>query len=705
MRVGSPVLALCCALTSWAPAAHADAPDAHEEGDSTFEFTVTERKPVTASSTLTIPAEDFELRPLESGGQMVEAVPGAVTAQHTGGGKAEQYFLRGFDADHGTDLAVYFDGVPINLRSHAHGQGYLDLHFVTRESVARLDAFKGPYFARFGDFATAGSIEYVPYDSVEESLVRFEGGPWNTLRAVGVASPRFGPFAGEDPKAEALVSFEAHHTDGPFRDDEGLRRYSFFGRGGVELRPDLRLSGHFLAYDADWDASGLVPKRRVDADLLSRWGSLDPTEGGDTTRIQGKIQLDWNPTDRARLQANAYVAAYDLDLYSNFTYALDDPVAGDGIVQRDDRIYTGGRVEYVQVADLGLPTRLRAGAEWRYDDARVRLGDQTGRRETRVRNDDDVEQLSLAPYLEVEALLLPWARFVGGVRFEYFDFDVDSRIGGSSGRDGSDTIWLPKANLVLSPFAEAGPLASDASWLRELELFLNFGVGFHSNDARSTATSSGILARATGAEVGLRTRFFDRLEVALGGFWLGIEDELVFVGDEGTTESSGRSKRLGVELVARADVTEWLYLRGDVAYTSARFTAGDVPVPQAPRFVAKGAIGVREGGFAAELGLRHLGERYASEDFNDPKLSDYTVLDLGMRYRRGAFEVGLAVENLTDTDWRSSEFYYESCARQELGNRPECTPATGIGTRDGVGDSHFTPGNRRNVRGWISVFF
>jgi hypothetical protein len=689
-------------LVLWAPAAHAQDSDAADASDSTYQFTVTERKPVTASSTLTVPAEDFELRPLESGGQMLEAVPNAITAQHTGGGKAEQVFLRGFDADHGTDLAVYFDGVPINLRSHAHGQGFLDLHFVTKETIERLDAYKGPYFPRFGDFATAAAIEYVPYDSVEESLIRLEGGYWDTWRAVGVVSPRFGPFGGDDPRADALVSFEAYHTDGPFRDDEDLWRYSLFARGGVDLRPDLRVSGHVLGYTADWNASGLVPERLVDEGLLSRFGSLDPSEGGDTLRVQGKLELDWRPSDRSHLMVNAYLVSYEFELFSNFTYALNDPAFGDGIVQRDDRLYTGGRIEYEQILGLGIPARLRAGAEWRYDDARVRLGTQTRRRTTGFTNDDDVKELSIGPYVEAELLPLPWARFVGGLRFAYFDYDVRSRLPGVADGEGDDNLWLPKANLVLSPFSEVGPLPSERPSLRDLEVFLNFGIGFHSNDARTLVDDPRILARATGAEIGWRTRFFERLEVAIDGFWLGLEDELVFVGDEGTTESAGRTNRLGVEFVARADVTDWLYLRGDVAYTSARFTSSGDPVPQAPRFVAKGAIGVREGGFAAELGVRNLGERYASEAFNDPKLSAYTVLDLGMRYRYGRFEVGLALENITDAEWRSSEFFYESCAPGEVGRVAAC-PVAGGGS--GIGDFHFTPGNGRNVRGWVSVTF
>ena len=202
-----------------------------------------------------------------------------------------------------------------------------------------------------------------------------------------------------------------------------------------------------------------------------------------------------------------------------------------------------------------------------------------------------------------------------------------------------------------------------------------------------------ILARATGAEVGLHSHAWRGLSISLAGFWLEIEDELVFVGDEGTTEASGRTRRLGVEFAAHAELTSWLYLRGDVAYTDASFTANRDPVPQAPGWIAKGAAGLHFGGFAAELSVRSLGERNASEDFDHPKLADYTLLDLGARYRHGPFEFGLAVENLGDVRWRSSEFYYASCAPGET-----CPPG-------GIGDFHYAPGNPRNVRGWIRLVY
>ncbi|MGH0032937.1 MAG: TonB-dependent receptor [Myxococcota bacterium] len=690
-------LAVLVSLLSAAGAAFAqDEPDPDVDPD--IDVIVVEARGTQTATTLqVVPSEDFELRPLESGGQMLEAVPGVLTAQHTGGGKAEQYFLRGFDADHGTDLAVYFDGVPVNLRSHAHGQGFLDLHFVTKESIERLDVQKGPYSTRFGDFATAATIEFVPYERVEESSLKFEGGEYETLRGVGVWSP---DWAG----ADALVAVEAYHTDGPFRFEEDLDRYSAYGSAGVDLGSGVRLSGHVLGYTAQWDASGLVPERLVDADQLSRFGSVDPTEGGESSRVQGKLQLDWDATPDTRLTTNAYVVYYDLDLYSNFTYRLNDPDAGDGILQRDRRVQAGGRSEWIHRPDLPWVADLTAGFEWRIDDARVRLGNQTDRQTTSTTNDDDVLETSLAPYAQLELAPLPWIDLVGGLRYEAFLFDVDSNLVGGPNGDGHDDLWMPKATLVLSPFGEDGPLPARWDALRSLDLFAHVGVGYHSNDARSTAASGSdrLIARATGAEFGLRSFVFDRLYLSAEAFWLELEDELVFVGDEGTTESGGRSRRLGVEAAAQLFLTDWLYARGDLAYVEARSTGSDEPIVQAPRFVAKGAVGVRWQGLAVELGMRHLGERYASEDFLSPRLSDYTVFDLGAAWRHGPIEVGVAVENLADTEWRSSEFFYESCAPGEVGVDPRC-PAAGGGT--GIADFHFTPGNRRNVRGWVRWIF
>ncbi len=677
-------------------ASHADnRPEAHAPDD-VETMTVTAPPFETATSVQTVPASDFELRPLESGGQMLEAIPNVMTAQHTGGGKAEQYFIRGFDADHGTDLAVYFDGVPVNLRSHAHGQGFLDLHFVIPETIERLDATKGPYAARHGDFSTAATIEYVPSIDFSESQLRVSYGEFDTFRAVGVAAPRVGPFADSGP-TRGYVAFEAYHTDGPFASDEDLWRYSALARGEVEVSPELVISGHLLGYYAEWDASGLVPEALVDAGDLDRFGSLDPTEGGETRRVQGKLQADWYPVPNGHLSANAYVSWYDFELFSNFTYFLADDTAdgGDGIVQRDrDRIYGGGRVVYHHTPELVIPVQLFAGFETRYDDARVLLGNQTERQLSGKISDDSLEIYSLEPYVAADVEPLPWVTARAGVRLAWLHADGRNHVTDRRYEAESATRWLPKLNISAKPFSDEGPLPSQWEGIRDLELFAHFGLGYHSNDVRALlaggSKDSEALPRATGAETGFRTRIWDCVDVALAGFWLRLEDELAFVGDEGTTESAGRSDRLGVELAATFWLLDDVYLRGDVAYTDARLDNGNDPIAQAPRFVAKAAAGYRHEGFAAELNLRHLGEREATESRSGPRLSDYTVLDFSARYRSGPIEIGFAVENLANTKWSSSEFYYES--------RP-------VQGGDAAEDSHFSPGNPRNVRAWLTGYY
>ena len=383
-------------------------------------------------------------------------------------------------------------------------------------------------------------------------------------------------------------------------------------------------------------------------------------------RLQGKVQLEWEAADHARLVLNAYVVRYDLELHSNFTYALEDPSSGDGIVQRDDRLYGGGHLAYEHVVDPGFPATLRGGVDWRLDDARVRLGRQTRRRSIGALSDDDVRVYSVAPYLEIIASPLPWVRLEGGLRHERIAFDVDSRIHGTRG-SGDDALWLPKANVVLSPFAGSSPWPASHPALRELELFLHAGVGFHSNDPRSGLLDERILSSARGAEVGVRTRLAGRAEVAASVFWLSLEDELVFVGDAGTTESAGSSRRLGVELAASLELAEWLGVRADVSYTSARTSAG----PRRPgastrreglprrrsRALARGALGAIAG-----RAIRPPMHRAASAC---PTTRSSTF---GVRYRRDPWEVGVRIENLTDREWRSSEFFYSSCAPGEIGS-------------------------------------
>lgn len=671
---------------------------------SQYDVTVRERRPTTAASSQTVRARDFELRPITSPGEILRVAPGLFTAQHAGGGKADQLLLRGFDADHGTDIAITVDGVPVNMRSHAHGQGYADLHFVIPETIERVEVFKGPYFAELGDFATAGAINLVPRSFVPESSLRVEVGEFNTKRLVALGSPRFGLFGGEDAPISVLAAFEGHYTDGPFESPQNMDR--FLGDLRLTARPaeHHEITGHFGIYNADWNSSGQVPQRATDTDLIDRFGAIDDSEGGDSGRLDFLLRHAWTPSPEETLQSTLWAARYDLDLFSDFTFFMNDPVNGDGIYQQDDRWLWGSEIVYRRAFEAGVPMATSFGFQSRSDDARVILGNQTQRTLTEVTRDSSVQQTSLSLFAQDELFLTPWARLVLGLRGDAYFFEVDDRLGGADQPEGEkrDFVLGPKANLVLSPFSADGPFAmQDIEPLRELELYFNYGQGHHSNDARDVVCNgpgdpddpcdprSSTLPKAVGYEVGLRTRFFDRIDLALAHFWLNLERELVFVGDEGTAEERPRSRRQGVEVELRAALLEWLAYDLDLTYTSSEFE--DIgAVPQAPRFtLATGLTARHPWGVAADLRLRSLGRRYAQESRSN-LLHGYAVADFALRYRWKQLEASFAVENFTNEEWRSAEYYFES----QLSGEP--AP---------VADYHFTPGNPRNFRVGLAYYF
>lgn len=701
-RIASAILGWITVVCGWGAASA-----------QTYDVTVRERRPVSSGSSYVVDGADFALRRRDKPDQVLEQVPPLLTAQHAGGGKANQYLVRGFDADHGTDFAWFLDMLPINLRSHAHGQGYTDFTFFIPETIERIEVAMGPYSVEFGDFATAGAANLKLFETAPAPFLKVEGGQWESVRTVGLWSPRRGRFAGGEQPGSLLVAGEFTTTDGPFQDGENLLQYKALARAGWRFGERTRLEGWLSLYDGDWHGSGQIPRRLVRSPGFDRWDSVDPTEGGDSDRESALVRLIHEPGPGRRLELTAWAAHYALDLYSNFTFFLNDPLNGDGIVQSDDRIYTGGSLVYRHQLDGRFPSVLSAGLDTRTDFAGVRLQRQRARQRLATLAHDDVVESSLAGFLQTDTLLAEWARFVGGVRLEGFRFDVESRCA-SCTADPSDPlsgpraegteydgVALPKANLILRPFASAGPLPVETPALRDAQLFLNWGIGYHSNDARDVVADpkATTLPTAMGWEVGWRMPLAEWLDVSIAGWWLNLESELAFVGDEGTTERRPASHRRGIELAARATPWEWLEGEVAVAYSSARYAEDDDalgiakgdPVAQAPRLVAKARVrATHASGLSGELAFRALGERYAVEDDRSIRLSDYAVFDLGVRYRRGPLEASLLVENLFDTQWRSADFFFESFV-----------PGFDAAPTE---DFHFVPGNPRNVRVGLTWF-
>ena len=651
------------------------------------QITVTERRPISAATESRVREKDFAVRPHNTASEMLNNLPGFVAGQHAGGGKAMQYFLRGFDNDHGTDVAISVDGIPVNMVSHAHGQGYADLNFLIPEVVESIDYRKGPYFADAGNFANSGAVNFITKEDTVENSLRAVGGSFNTMRYVGILSPRLGPV-------QSLVANEVYFTDGPFKHGENFVKYNFFGKFTLKPSPASKLSLWASLYIGDWDASGQIPLRAVRSGRLDRFGSLDPTEGGRSDRENLNLIYTANPNPEESWFVQLYFSRYRLRMFSNFTFFSDDPVRGDGIEQLDSRVLFGGRAHYHRVWTLGsLPLESTIGFETRNDNADVGLFRQQRRQRFVTTQKAEIWENAFSGYTQHELFIREWLHFIVGLRGDVFVFDVDDR----SPREATDGIVSPKASLIVSPFI------NPASLWHQTDLFLNFGMGYHSNDARDAVQPGGSgLARSTGAEIGARTRLYNRVELASSLWWLDLGSELVFVGDEGTTEQRGPTRRWGVDFEIRAEVLPWLLLDYDLTYSDPRFRITGEAIPLAPTLLMNGGLTAYPiENFSAALRVRFLDDRAANED-RSVIARGYALIDLLVRYRWRNIEVSLDVLNLADTNWRETQFATDSCLRHEVGTDRRC-PQSGGGP--GIADTNIVSGYGLNVRSGLTVFF
>ena len=638
---------------------------------------VTAPPPMAASSELLIPGQDFELLPHGRPADVLRLVPGLIMSQHQGGGKAEQYMLRGFDADHGTDVALFVDGMPVNLRTHAHGQGYADLHFLIPETIKQVDAFKGPYYVEYGDFATAGAIDFVTLDTVPEDLVEAAGGSFGTQRYLTLLSPT-------RDRVKTLVALEAYTSDGPFDRPQDYKRLNAFAKASATLGDGVDGSIWASYLRSSWFGSGQIPARAVRAGLIDRFGSIDNSEGGRTERASVNGQLRFKPSEADLLTVRAWGQYYSLDLFSNFTFFLDDPANGDGIKQTDrDRLVGGLDTRYEHRGTvLGVPVQSMAGVQYRVDRSRVILGTQADRHLLARTQDVSFVEQSVSPMVKLDLAPLPWLRVVTGARGDIFHYDVRNNLTGSAERlDGNQTRAVPsvKANLVLGPWYET-------------EFFANFGTGFHSNDARAVILDPRLpaLPQARGYEFGVRSKILPRVEVSATYWALDLKSELVFAGDDGTTEARGPSHRQGWEVTTRIRLLDWLTWSGNVTLTDSAFDNGQA-IPLAPRMTARADLTARlPWGLSASAAMRYVSNRYADES-RQQIARGYTLLDLSARYRYKNLEAFLSVENLANAEWREAQFFFESRLPGE--------PA------GGVPDIHYTPGNPRTFLGGLALRF
>jgi outer membrane receptor protein involved in Fe transport len=626
---------------------------------------------------------DIHIRQVDNAQLLLQFVPGLFIAQHAGGGKAEQIFLRGFDIDHGTDVAISVDGIPVNMVSHAHGQGYADLHFVMPELIEDIEYHKGLYDPAVGNFGTAGAVQFKLRNTLPEQFVKVEAGQFSSYR------PAFGlNILGQQPSSRqsAYVASAVEFSDGYFESSQNFFRANTFAKYVNKVSDTERFELSASFFTSEWDASGQIPDRAVEQGLISRFGAIDDTEGGQTNRTNLQLEHYKMLDAKTFLHNQVYYSNYNFELYSNFTFFLRDEENGDQIRQKENRHLFGWNARLNNDHRLfQMPASLEAGLQLRTDmvnDNELSYSqNRTGTLEQVSLG--DIREANMAAYLSENIQIIEGLQLNLGLRYDAFRFQYEDEIVPEYAPVATTKgIVSPKAGL----FYKMHP---------SLQLQLQGGWGFHSNDTRTVLSddTQGILARARGAEFTAiwqpQTKW-----LVTSSFWrLALEDELIYVGDEGIVESAGETLRQGVELSLRYQPWTFMQLDVDATYALPRAVGepeGDDYLPLAPIFTCTGGIQLMtRSGFSGNLRYRYLADRPANEDYSITA-EGYFLLDASVLYRYKNVELGMTVQNLLNTEWKEAQF--ETTSRLS----GESEPATEI---------HFTPGVPFFLRGQVTYYF
>ncbi len=610
---------------------------------------------------------DLKTRPINNAQELLTFIPGLFIAQHAGGGKAEQIFLRGFDLDHGTDINLSVDGMPVNMVSHAHGQGYADMHFIIPEIVEQIDYKKGPYYAELGDFSTAGSARFNTANILDKSFVKMEVGKFDTYRlATGINLIN-------QEKQRAYVATEMMYSNGYFDAPQNFNRRNVWAKYSALLDNQQSLTVSFSSFSSTWNASGQIPDRAVNAGLISRFGSIDPSEGGITGRTNLNIQYSRNISPGVFLKSQAYWTKYNFELYSNFTLFDRDSINGDQIRQKENRQIWGYNGSlHLEKTLAGLPWNSTFGVSVRYDDIRNIELSNTKQRDITLGQAalGNIQQGTGSFYYDSQWWLTPNLNFNAGLRFDQFMFAYDDLLTpGYQLKTVYKNIASPKLNLTykLSP-----------RW----QLMANSGWGFHSNDTRVVTQQNGqqVLPRAFGAEIGTVFKPLPNLIAQLALWHLGLQQEFVYVGDDAVVEPSGRSSRQGFDLSMRLQLGKNFFADGNVNYAFVRSL--NVPeaenrIPLAPIWTSTGGILYRPfKNWQLSMRYRFLADRPANEDYS-LTAKGYFLIDGQLQYTSGHFQGGFSVQNLLNRAWKEAQFATTSRLKNES------LPVTEI---------HYTPG-------------
>ncbi len=630
----------------------------------------------------TISDLDIHLRPINNSQEVLRMVPGLFIGQHAGGGKAEQIFLRGFDLDHGTDINISVDGMPVNMVSHAHGQGYADLHFLIPELIDKVNFNKGPYYADKGNFTTAGFVEFKTKDYLENNFAKIEGGQFSTSRCItgiNLLKPN------RDRRNQSLYfAGEGSFTNGYFESPQKFSRFNGMGNYHGSLNRNNTVTAILTGFTSKWYASGQIPDRAVESGLVGFYGAIDNTEGGKTSRHNASIELQTKLINGGTLRNLFYYSRYKFELYSNFTFFKEDPINGDQIRQKESRNIIGYQGSYQKEIYIGkLKTEAKAGIQVRYD---VIDNIELTRTKDRTINTaaimlGNVNEMNAGAYYSQKISFSKKLDVTGGLRADYFINHYDNKLTSQA---------LSANSIMLSPKLDFNYRVND-----KIQLYLYNGRGFHSNDTRVVVQKNGkkVLPPAYGIDFGGVFKVGKKIVLQSALWYLWLDQEFVYVGDEGVVEAGGQTRRIGVDFSARCEVAKNLFADMDISLANPRsigVAKADSYLPLAPRFTSVGGLTYRkETGWNGSLRYRFMDNRPANED-NSVVAKGYFVFDAAINYTRKNWEAGLSIQNIFNTKWKETQFDTESKLQTES------VP---------VSEIHFTPGTPFFARLSFTVLF
>lgn len=632
-----------------------------------------------ATKFATLAKIDLDLKPVRNTQELMRLVPGLFVAQHAGGGKAEQIFLRGFDCDHGTDVQVSVDGLPVNMVSHAHGQGYADAHFIIPETVNNIDFGAGPYYTQHGNLNTAGYVAFSTYNNIADSRIQVEAGRYNTFRTLAIIDL----LKSNKDKQSAYIAGEYYYTNGPTINKQNFNRFNLFGKYNLAITERTQLTTSLSAFKSNWDASGQVPTRAVEDGTIDRFGSIDPSEGGKTERYNANVILAHHFTDNTVWENQAYFSRYKFSLNSDFTFFLNDPVNGDEINQSESRNIFGvsSKLTHKHIYSNWTLTSIYGTG--------VRADATDNSKLVHVVKRDFLENIKLGDinetngfaYAQQQAAFGKW--FIdAGVRVDYLYFNYFDKLHTLQQPSQGKSIISPKLNIQYTVN-------------KELQLYVKAGKGFHSNDTRVVVQNAGkqILPAAYGGDIGFILKPSNKLLLNVAAWYLYLDQEFVYVGDDGNIQPSGKTRREGVDIIARYQLTNRLFANVNLNFTKPRaigLAKGEDYIPLAPTASSTGGIFYKvKYGLNGSLTYRYIKNRPANED-NSIIANGYFIADASINYTQPKYEIGLAFENLLNTKWNEAQFATESRLRNE--------PAP-------ITELNFTPGTPFFARVKFAVFF